>query len=1324
MRFGDPIQEKNDFDVNFYKNIIKNDEVIQNVNEEIKGIIENENGIQENILDKSNSSNLQKSVFNTIKENYGNWLKNISANNTEDEKIREYISKLKDIQKDIPEIDNQESNKIINSLISLFNQGLNRKNQLLIKSVEDSIQENKNLFLEENDNNFKDYDQKIERFNEFLKKVSILNTNFFDKSIIKNIIDEANKIVKAKEKVAKIKKDKEDYENRYNQKIKILNQELNALNKKYVKLNLLNKENEISINNESVFEINNKKQLEDVLEKIENLKKEIKDFLKKIEGLKENKFFELNALKNINNLIDIYIKSIKERIDTLKKEESKTSEGKKEKEKEKSKTENNSKNENTNSEEKKENSKEEKQNSKEEEKKESKTSEVKEEEGKENIEEDWKKKYDTTTINVLFQQCLVSKIENGKEVFGVTDLNGNIIINVQYEKKDILTDDKNKKFSLSDKANDKNKKSNQENTKNNNENNTEESKTSEGKEEEGKEGQEQEKKEMTLEEKIEKAIGEKIQDCYDIHTQPNGDLAGRVQINGIWYPFAGGKVIKKIRGEKIEFCDNIHTQANGDLAGRVQINLIWYPFAGDKVIKEIGGEKIEHCFNIHTQANGDLAGTVRINGIFAVDKIIKSTEESKTSEGKEEEKKENKKEEDKKEEKKEGKKENSKEENKNSEGKKEEENEPKDTLYNKIKNKMRRGREIGGGFFSDLFKKETWKKINHDMWNMKKEKLENIKLENLNEENKKKLRFMGVNNSVIDWYGKQAGITKIGVSFAMTAAAIGTGVAFGGLGIASGAAIAGSLKYISRKILTHNSIYSRTLKEKMKEMENMNKEAKGNWENYTNSQSNKLRWFHITKYGIRDVSKLNEIEKIEKERIKEIGKIFSSNLNDKEKYNAIFKISDKEAKKKAKKAILISILLGAGTATVAGLIINHNIDEHHSTGTQNLNKDIFHKNTQNIFNQNRENLHDKYFHNTENNNPPQTPTSPTKSPALDISSEDKNLDNNQKESFDQNLNKDIFHKNTQNIFNQNRENLHDKYFHNTENNNPPQTPTSPTKSPALDISSEDKNLDNNQKESFDPKKSIVDYLHQHKEDASLAHRAELAKGYGIKDYKGTAEQNESLLKKLLNGDKPKNNLSDLNSNSTYIDELLDGKNIPKSSDLVDAKIDSNLSGNGNNIQGNPITKEAVNHALIQDKFNSEKLVKHFWGNKDVKDFILENQKDKGLDKLSEDNWSSIKSPVEEKVVIDGGKYPDQYQYLRKFKNGKSLADLKDKVKYIEIDAKDINELDSKANDLIKTGNLKNVLQMNKDSNSSPGGIWGIAKWFRGNLKRRIFFTTE
>ena len=120
---------------------------------------------------------------------------------------------------------------------------------------------------------------------------------------------------------------------------------------------------------------------------------------------------------------------------------------------------------------------------------------------------------------------------------------------------------------------------------------------------------------------------EDIQSCVNIHFQPNGDLAGGVQVNGVWYPFHDNEIIKTIAKEKIGYCYNIHTQPNNDLAGKVKVNGVLYPFHGNEIIKTIAGEKIEYCDDIHTQLNGDLAGRVQINGVlypFHGNEIIKT----------------------------------------------------------------------------------------------------------------------------------------------------------------------------------------------------------------------------------------------------------------------------------------------------------------------------------------------------------------------------------------------------------------------------------------------------------------------------------------------------------------------------------------------------------------------------------------------------------------------------------------------------------------------------------------------------------------------------
>ena len=107
---------------------------------------------------------------------------------------------------------------------------------------------------------------------------------------------------------------------------------------------------------------------------------------------------------------------------------------------------------------------------------------------------------------------------------------------------------------------------------------------------------------------------EDIHDADDIHFQPDGTLAGRVQVGEIWYPFQGNELIKTIGNETIENSANIHTRPDGTLAGRVQVDGKWYPFQGNELIKTIGNEAIESSDNIHTQPDGTLAGLVKIGG--------------------------------------------------------------------------------------------------------------------------------------------------------------------------------------------------------------------------------------------------------------------------------------------------------------------------------------------------------------------------------------------------------------------------------------------------------------------------------------------------------------------------------------------------------------------------------------------------------------------------------------------------------------------------------------------------------------------------------------
>ena len=107
-----------------------------------------------------------------------------------------------------------------------------------------------------------------------------------------------------------------------------------------------------------------------------------------------------------------------------------------------------------------------------------------------------------------------------------------------------------------------------------------------------------------------------ITDVNNIHTQPNGTLAGRVKVNGKYLPFTGDALIETIAGKAIQDTINIHTQPNGTLAGTVKVDGIYLPFTGDTLIETIAGKAIEEAEYIHTQPDGTLAGRVQVNGKF------------------------------------------------------------------------------------------------------------------------------------------------------------------------------------------------------------------------------------------------------------------------------------------------------------------------------------------------------------------------------------------------------------------------------------------------------------------------------------------------------------------------------------------------------------------------------------------------------------------------------------------------------------------------------------------------------------------------------------
>ncbi|MDZ4205749.1 MAG: hypothetical protein U1C12_00825, partial [Patescibacteria group bacterium] len=53
--------------------------------------------------------------------------------------------------------------------------------------------------------------------------------------------------------------------------------------------------------------------------------------------------------------------------------------------------------------------------------------------------------------------------------------------------------------------------------------------------------------------------------------------------------------------KNIESTSNIHTQPDGTLAGQVHVGGKWLPFKGDTLIETIGGKEIKDAKDIHTQ---------------------------------------------------------------------------------------------------------------------------------------------------------------------------------------------------------------------------------------------------------------------------------------------------------------------------------------------------------------------------------------------------------------------------------------------------------------------------------------------------------------------------------------------------------------------------------------------------------------------------------------------------------------------------------------------------------------------------------------------------
>jgi len=109
-------------------------------------------------------------------------------------------------------------------------------------------------------------------------------------------------------------------------------------------------------------------------------------------------------------------------------------------------------------------------------------------------------------------------------------------------------------------------------------------------------------------------LGHRVTDTFDIHSQSNGTLAGRVEVGGKWYPFRDDTLITMIGGKEVTNAFDIHSQSDGTLAGEVEVDGKWQLFRDDTLITTIGGREFTSAVNIHSRSDGTLAGRVEVGG--------------------------------------------------------------------------------------------------------------------------------------------------------------------------------------------------------------------------------------------------------------------------------------------------------------------------------------------------------------------------------------------------------------------------------------------------------------------------------------------------------------------------------------------------------------------------------------------------------------------------------------------------------------------------------------------------------------------------------------
>lgn len=105
--------------------------------------------------------------------------------------------------------------------------------------------------------------------------------------------------------------------------------------------------------------------------------------------------------------------------------------------------------------------------------------------------------------------------------------------------------------------------------------------------------------------------------------------------------------------------------------------------------------------------------------------------------------------------------------------------------------------------------------------------------------------------------------------------------------------------------------------------------------------------------------------------------------------------------------------------------------------------------------------------------------------------------------------------------------------------------------------------------------SIVDYLNKRGEDSSFSNRQKLANQYGLKDYTGTAEQNNELIGLIEGNTKTKNKNSGTTNNTT---------NNTTSTGIAD----STTKGNTNSLSSSNFKLNGVDQSLVDRMFTDFK----------------------------------------------------------------------------------------------------------------------------------------